>query len=227
MFDMLYTEPSVYGEEDDLKFARAQEKSENVIQTVFKQDSNEVLFPIEPIKNTSALLANVTSSLDSDDVLRKYKPVSVIDGVAYPILGLAPLYLEYDSKVNLPPMDKDGYVKLRFLESIDRYTPYSAKEILESYDLWINGKESFYLPEDFSGYAFFGLYAPGLFDICSTPVSQVYPGVGVHITALDNYLQNNYIYDAAEKGTGLGLAPGAGCHSAHHLIRFGARLRGF
>jgi adenylate cyclase len=40
---------------------------------------------------------------------------------------------------------------------------------------------------------FFGFYAPGLFDIATTPISSVYPGVGMHITMLDNILQGDFI----------------------------------
>ena len=199
MFDMLYTEPSSYGKEDDKAFSDAQKESGRVINTVFKQDNGKVLFPIKELKDTSALLANVNSVMDNDDVIRKYKPFYNIDGINYPSVGMAPLVLENlknEEKFEFPPMDKKGAVRLRFLKSINEYFPYSAADILESVYLYEEGKESFYVPEDFDGkYVFFGLYAPGLFDICSTPVSQVYPGIGTHITALDNYLQENYIYD--------------------------------
>ena len=55
---------------------------------------------------------------------------------------------------------------------------------------------NFIPPEQFEGnYVFFGLYAPGLFDICATPLSATYPGVGVHLCQLDTILQENYLYD--------------------------------
>ena len=197
MFDMLYTEPSIYGQEDDQAFARAQKNCGKVVQTVFRQDSNKVLFPIPEIKDTCALLANVTSSMDKDDIIRKYKPFEVIGGVLYPSLGLAPIFLENKGvKFEIPSIDKNCNVRLRYLRSVDKYFPYKACDILESALKCEKGEESFFVPEDFEGdYVFFALYAPGLFDICSTPVSQVYPGVGTHITALDNYLQGNHIYD--------------------------------
>ena len=198
MFDMLYTEPSIYGVEDDKAFGEAQANCGKVVQTVFRQDSDKLLFPIPIIKNTCALLANVTSSMDEDDIIRRYKPYEEIDGVTYPSLGMAPIFLENEGvEVDFPSMDKEGKVRLRYLRSVDKYFPYKASDIIESALAWESGEEGYFLPEDFEGdYVFFALYAPGLFDICSTPVSQVYPGVGTHITALDNYLQGNYIYDA-------------------------------
>ena len=42
----------------------------------------------------------------------------------------------------------------------------------------------------------FRTVAPGLFDVCATPISTLYPGVGVHITTLDNYLQDDFIKPA-------------------------------
>ena len=195
MFDMLYTEPSFYGEDDDKAFADAQKNSGIVCQTVYSQDNGEPLFPIKPIKDSAALIANVTSSMDEDDVIRRYKPFAEIDGEVYPSLGMAPLVQEGE-EFDFPTMAKDGTVKIRYLSGLNSYLPYPAGLILESYDAWKKGEPADLVPEDFAGtYAFFALYAPGLFDICSTPVSQVYPGVGVHITALDNYLQNNYIRD--------------------------------
>ena len=219
MFDVLFTEPSIYGPEDDKKFAESQKKSGKVVQTVFLQDSNEILYPIEQLKNTSAIVANVRSSMDKDDVVRRFKPFEKINGVVYPSLGMAPLFLENkinESNINIKSMAKDGTVKLRFQKTVEKYFPYRASDILKSYDYWksaTNDNDSLkedsndssfapddiYFPEDFEGdYVFFALYAPGLFDICSTPVSQVYPGVGIHLTALDNYLQNNFINDVPE-----------------------------
>ena len=85
-------------------------------------------------------------------------------------------------------------LNLRFTKSIDDYLPYSAGDILKAQADIRAGRESELNPEDFEDmYVFFGLYAPGLFDICQTPVSASYPGVGIHITLLDNILSGNRI----------------------------------
>jgi len=47
-------------------------------------------------------------------------------------------------------------------------------------------------------YVFVGYHAQGLFDIFSTPISSVYPGVGCHVTMLDNMLQNDFIRESSE-----------------------------
>ncbi|MDR1127878.1 MAG: adenylate/guanylate cyclase domain-containing protein, partial [Treponema sp.] len=72
--------------------------------------------------------------------------------------------------------------------------PYSAADVLQSAESYARGEEPLLYPEDFRGkHIFFGYYAPGLFDICSTPVSSVYPGMGVHLTMLDNILKQDFI----------------------------------
>lgn len=196
-FDILYTEPSVYGEEDDIALGMAEAKSKKVIQTFFysADDYGKTLMPVKPINDNAALLGNITSTKDSDDIIRRTRLFDTFYETEYPTLGLAPLFLTEESPdfSSIPVLDNNTAL-LRFTKSIDDYFPYSAKNILESHELWMQGKEGILSPDDFNDlYIFCAYYAPGLFDICSTPVSQVYPGVGIHITALDNYLTNSFI----------------------------------
>lgn len=196
-FDILYTEPSIYGERDDIALGAAEARSQNVIQTFFisEGDYDKALFPVPPIKESAALLGNITSAKDDDDTIRRSRLFYEYDGTAYPSLGIAPILLENpDADFADVPKLKDGSVLLRFANSIDDYFPYSAKDILQSYDAWKAGQEGPLAPEDFEGlYVFTAYYAPGLFDICSTPISKVYPGVGIHITTLDNYLSGDFM----------------------------------
>lgn len=197
-FDMLYTEPSIYGKADDEALGVSEKESEKVIQTIFVTEidgKEDALFPVLPIKEGAKLLGNVTSVKDSDDYIRRARVSYQWNGVEYPSLGFAPLFLNEDEPdFSSLPILKDKSLLLRYRESINSYFPYQACDILQSYDAWKNQEEGLFIPEDFEDlYVYFALYAPGLFDICSTPVSQVYPGVGVHITALDNYLTNSFI----------------------------------
>lgn len=196
-FDILYTEPSVYGEDDDIALGMAEARSKKVIQTFFysADDYGKTLMPVKPINDNAALLGNITSAKDNDDIIRRTRLFDTFNETEYPTLGLAPLFLseEVPDFSSIPVLDNNTAL-LRFTKSIDDYFPYSAKDILESHELWLQGKESVLSPEDFNDlYIFCAYYAPGLFDICSTPVSQVYPGVGIHITTLDNYLTGSFI----------------------------------
>lgn len=210
VFDVLYTEPSIYGTEDDNSFANACEAYGKVIQTMFISgigSSEKVLLPIDPILKSAALVGNIVSALDEDDIIRRGRLLYEWQGKEYPSLGTAPLFLKnrnqdtvIEDTVFLKemfqdiPVLKDSTVYLRYQNNIENYIPYRASDILESYYDYQNGEEPLIEPENFAdSYVFFAFYAPGLFDICSTPVSQVYPGVGVHITLLDNILNNSFI----------------------------------
>lgn len=198
-FDMLYNEPSLYGPQDDEKLALAEKESGKVVQTVFTKEENGKearLLPIEQIENEAALLGSVVSIKDSDDMIRRSRFTCSIDGYEYYSLGFAPLFLTGETQnIENLPYDKENALLLRYRENLDSYAPFQACDILSSYDAWKNGEEGIFVPEDFDDlYVFFALYAPGLFDICSSPVSKVYPGVGVHITALDNYLTDSFMH---------------------------------
>ncbi|MCL2759424.1 MAG: CHASE2 domain-containing protein, partial [Treponema sp.] len=45
-------------------------------------------------------------------------------------------------------------------------------------------------------YVFVGVYGQGFFDIFNTPISSVYPGVGCHVTMLDNMLQGDFLRES-------------------------------
>jgi len=202
-FDVLFTEPSIYGTEDDKDFANACKENGHVIQTMFVSGDTgkeTVLFPVEPINSSSALCGNSTSAKDTDDVIRRARLSFAWNGKKYPSLGFAPIELSAHSDTQIPaslPVRKDGTILLRYQKSLEAYHPYRASDILQSWDAIQNGTEPIIPPKNFENASvFFAFYAPGLFDICSSPVSQVYPGVGVHITLLDNIINNSFIKQA-------------------------------
>jgi class 3 adenylate cyclase/CHASE2 domain-containing sensor protein len=170
-------------------------------------------FPVEDLRNAAGALGNITGWPDSDGIFRRANLFSVFDGRAVPGLSAASLLaaghdrlISYNSGKRVIewgpytiPVDGHGRSILRFRGDLGRYIPYFAHEILVSKEAHENGTApelggSYLPPEDFAGkYVFFGYYAQGLFDIASSPVSSVYPGVGMHITMLDNILQNDFI----------------------------------
>ncbi len=209
MFDILFTEPSVFGPEDDQALADAEKRSQKVVQPLYVTGSGEkqkAQFPIPRLKDNAALLGNITSLMDKDDIIRRGRLDYEYNGTIYPTLGTAPLYLQGTKDFSDLPKLADGSVLLRYQRNLDAYLPYSARDILSSHDAWkAGGAESqggLYHPQDFEGgYIYIAYYAPGLFDICSTPVSQVSPGVSVHITTLDNYLTGSFMRKAPEAFT--------------------------
>lgn len=193
-FDVLFTEPSLYGDADDAYFAKACAEYGKVVQTVFFQTiDSPPLFPIESIKNSAFILGDVTGSSDIDKVARRAKAFSTYGNESFPSLGLAPLKAAGKDISSFEDKNPKGRL-LRFQSDIFRYVPYSASDILKSYYAILSGENPILELEQFTdSYIFFGFYAPGLFDITATPIATAYPGVGVHVTQLDNFLQNSFI----------------------------------
>ena len=203
IFDIFFTEPSIYGKEDDIAFANSCKLFGKVIQTFFQNnDVNQTaLYPIPEIRKSAALIGNITSAKDSDGIIRRARISQYYQQSEIPALGLTPILLQANNqqeemkKIKKEiPLLKDNTVRLRFRGSLNRYAHYSAIDIIQSWEDYQNGKEPFIHPSNFENCTvFFLLYAPGLYDICSSPISKVYPGAGIHITMLDNYLQNDFI----------------------------------
>jgi adenylate cyclase len=167
-----------------------------------------VRFPIDKLLRSTGALGSVSTKTESDGIVRKTAMYTLFDGKAVPGLSSAALLLngaQKDIAFNkesgeirwgkyIIPIDEQGGALLKFRGSLDRYQPYSAASILRSYEAYKNGDEPELPPENFEGrFVFFGYYAAGLFDICATPISSAYPGMGVHITMLDNILQRDFI----------------------------------
>ncbi|MDR0388538.1 MAG: adenylate/guanylate cyclase domain-containing protein [Spirochaetaceae bacterium] len=249
-FDIVFSEPSVYGEADDKAFAGASERYGKVGQTVFFNSSSFVtqswpsglakplftvegaeklplelnienrvadneftgmVLPIPELRNAAGALGNITGIADSDGIFRRLSPFILFDGKAVPGLSMSALIMDgngtdiaYNGRQKTfawgpytIPVDKSGKALLRFRGSLGRYTPYSAAEVLQSAAAHKAGAVPALLPEDFTGqHVFFGLYAPGLFDICATPIESSYPGMGMHVTMLDNMLRGDFIRES-------------------------------
>ena len=206
-FDVLFTEPSVYGDSDDEAFAADCADYGAVVHAMFLNaaEANGALLPVPSIRQSAALIGSTVSAKDGDDMIRRGRLFYEAGGTKYPALGLAPLLLEdenagrsadeviaeYEKSL---PTNADGTVYLRYKGSVNRYAHYSAYDILESYDQYLRGEEPEIPPDNFAdAFVYFIYYAPGLFDICSTPIAKDYPGAGVHMTLLDGILTDNFI----------------------------------
>jgi class 3 adenylate cyclase/CHASE2 domain-containing sensor protein len=171
------------------------------------------LFPIQGLRETAGALGTVTGRADSDGIIRRIRLFTMFDGRAVPGLSAASLLaggqgqgINYDEESNSIkwenysiPVDSEGRTLLRYRGKIERYIPYSAMHILQSAEAYGKGQKPLLTPENFQNtYVFFGFYAPGLFDIFPTPISSTYPGMGVHVTMLDNMLQGDFIRESKQ-----------------------------
>ena len=245
IFDVIFSEPSVYGDRDDDSFSKSSLEYGRVVQTVFFSSQSgksihwrddltvplfvfdnstavsrllygedrglKALFPIDTILFSAGAVGGITGKSDSDGTFRRMRLFTIFDGKAAPGLSAAAIlasgadkeifYNEKNKVIKwdeyVVPVDKNGAALPRFRGTLDRYVPYSIAEVLRSEEAFAKGEEPLLPPEDFEGkYVFFGYYAPGLFDIVNAPISSTYPGVGMHVTMLDNMLQGDFIRES-------------------------------
>jgi len=189
-------------------------------------ESEKGQFPIQGLREAAGALGSITGIPDSDGIIRRLRPFTLFDGKAVPGLSAASLlvsgngqHIIFDSKTNIIdwegiriPVDKNGKALLRYRGDLEKYQPYRAMDILLSYESFNRG-ENLEFGEHLTSmetewvmltrdnfeerYVFVGFNAQGLFDIFSTPISSVYPGVGCHITMLDNMLHSDFISESS------------------------------
>lgn len=167
-------------------------------------------FPIPQVAQAAALLANVKDVPDADGVFRRASPFRVFDGSPVPMLALgaylagefvpSPLVLDEQGlragALRVPLSDR-GQAILRFRGPSGTHESITAAAIIESELRLREGGESVVDPEELrDAYVFFGVSAPGLKDLRSTPVSGDYPGVEIHATFLDNLLEQDFLREA-------------------------------
>ena len=166
------------------------------------------LFPIQGLRDSAGALSSVTGVADSDDIYRRVRLFTLFDGKAVPGMAAASLLVDdHTTEISFDqasstirwdnftiPVDHNGKSLLRFRGSLERYILYSAKNVLISREAYLYGEDPLYPPEEFfaGSHVFVGLFGPGLFDIFSSPISSTYPGIGMHITLLDNLLAGDF-----------------------------------
>ncbi|MCL2802010.1 MAG: adenylate/guanylate cyclase domain-containing protein [Treponema sp.] len=188
------------------------ENFDNLLPTYSVGEEEKGLFPIMGLSESAGALGSVTGIPDSDGIIRRLRPFTLFDGNAVPGLSAASLIVSgknplitFNDKTSVIeweeisiPVNKNGKALLRYRGLLDRYSPIMAMFVLASAEAYAKGEEPVFAPEFFKdAHVFVGVYGQGFFDIFSTPISSVYPGVGCHITMLDNMLQNDFIRESS------------------------------
>ena len=171
-------------------------------------------FPIRELSESAGVIGSLTGIHDSDNIFRRHRLFTLFDNLAVPGLAASALLasgedraISYDpqkKQINWGPytipVDDEGKTLLRFRGApLDVYLQHNMAAILQSAEAYAAGKEPLLPPDVFTDcYIFFGFYAQGLFDTFPTPIASVYPGVGVHITMLDNMLMGDFITKAPD-----------------------------
>jgi adenylate cyclase len=241
-FDVLFTEPSIYGIEDDAAFGKAISEFGHFAGAVFlgeksgsdttwpagvpapefkvigldkwlnPANSKNIVFhratmPIQELAKNAAVLSNVHLDPDSDGIYRSIKLFCVFDNNILPTLGLG-AYLAVNPDVRMKiesgnfmvdekiiPIDGQGNALLNYRGISGTHKAYSAAAVLQSEIRFLRGEAPTIQDENAfkDKYVFFGFSAPGLYDLRSSPVDGVYPGVEIQATMLDNFLSNDFM----------------------------------
>ncbi|MBN1274077.1 MAG: adenylate/guanylate cyclase domain-containing protein [Candidatus Aminicenantes bacterium] len=236
VFDLIFSEPSFYGEGDDMAFAESmtshghvflpvflsgehktgQEKnrialesfsvSEKNIKESIKEPVHSVTLPGRILMNGARGVGNVRIPPDDDGIFRRLPLFFDYKGLVLPVLALAVardlspggLTANEEGRVFFKerpiPLDSSGRMVLLFHGPQGTYPSYSAAAVLNSMALMEEGKPPQLPPEIFAGkVVFIGASAPGLYDLHSSPLCAVYPGVEIHATALDNLMSGDFV----------------------------------
>jgi len=140
------------------------------------------------------------------DLLRRWGPEGGPE-LAYPSLALAALLADRPAAAlaaapggglalpgGLPPApaDRSARMLLNFRGPEFTFPPVKLVNVLESINRLERGEEPLYPPERFRDkIVLVGIHAEGLEDAHPTPLSDRFPGVELHATALDNLLQGD------------------------------------
>ena len=220
-FDMLFTEHSIYGE-DDKEFAQAVRSTLPVVNAVALRSSGEsasaaaqqlfsqrqaaagishdltggqtypaAALPIEDLLSSSAAFGNVTGLADSDGIFRRTRAGASFDGI--PVLNL-PFALWAATHPESKRGDNDRLNLVRFFGPEATYSTYSFHAIVASW-LRISEGEAPVVPlEEFKdAYVIIGANAPGLLDVRAIPFPGNYPGAELNATILDNVIHNSFL----------------------------------
>ena len=217
-FDVLFTEASGFGVQDDEALGAAIARNGRFVGARFLSVGNRdgavgrADEPIGEVADSARLLANVSDVPDGDGIFRRAGLVRTWAGRPVPSLGVGAWLADEQRPLDdLPdllaslPLGPDGAALLRYRGPAGVYATYGAAAVIQSELRLLEGGEPVIHPEALGGkHVFFGFSAPGLMDLRPTPLSSVSPGVVIHATALDNLLSRDFMRAAAWPAVVLG-----------------------
>ncbi|MDX9826546.1 MAG: adenylate/guanylate cyclase domain-containing protein [Spirochaetia bacterium] len=184
-FDILFTETSSFGPDDDLRCARAMDRAGNVVLAGKPDRGSLQRLSALPVENVR--FGSVSALLDEDGVVRRYRAGSLDE----PSFGLAVL-LAGGQTEGLPELPE---AFLRFSGPSPGLPARNAAEILYSALSLKEGGEPVIKPEHFKDrYMIFGFSAPGLLDRQAVPTDAAMPGAEIHGTFINNVLNGQLLY---------------------------------
>ncbi len=220
-FDLIFSESSTYGLEDDRAMAEAAAQAGNVFlalslsrkESTYREvpagmlkkfslepglfigqklpETISATLPVDILLESAAGAGNVLFEPDADGIFRRL-PLAVRYGDL--IIPSVPLVLARSA--GMPPdisrLDGRGAIILNYHGPAGTYRSYSVAAIINSWAQIEEGKRPQVDPEEFRDrIVLVGASAPGLLDLRPSPLSPVYPGVEIQATALDNLIHRD------------------------------------
>ena len=177
--------------------------------------------PLPPLRAAAAGIGSVTLRPDGDGAVRSL-PIGVLfEGRLVPGLAFAPFAAAAQAARFEPgrahlgdldlPIDDQGRLLVRFHGTRGDYRRYSAAQVITSALAAAEGRTPAVPAEAFRGaYVIVGATAPGLLDLKPTPLAAGAAGFEVHVAAIDNLLNGDFLRPAPPAATaGLALAAAA------------------
>jgi adenylate cyclase len=226
--DILFTEPSSYGVEDDRLMSEALGKASNVFLPVFLTQKkkpitgadmdflrrislggkaeaavrfNSAINPIDELKEQARGGGNVTIAPDGDGI---YRRVPLVFGIGdYRITNFILSYFNDNGRLSAceGAVCIDGKrITLRNGNLLLRYyrKPFSSYSAIDVIRAY-SGEDNGIKQESFNGKnVFIGLTAAGLYDLKPTSISSIATGVDIHATALQNLISRDFMRPVGE-----------------------------
>jgi len=180
------------------------------IGTIRSDGSNVATFPI-PDLTEGTTIGNANITADPDEILRRAPLFVLFDHKLVPSLPLAiatfessstPLQFHSRSVTLLGkniPIDEQGSAIINYRGPKGTFKTYKAADIMESRYNLAEGKAPLIDPTEFKNkHVMFGVSAPALYDLRSTPVGNKFPGIEIDATVLDNILSGDFIHPVGQ-----------------------------
>ncbi len=218
VIDLIMSEPSAYGVEDDQLLAEAIKRQGRTfltlgltsnpsspgkgdplllhrftIQNVSNPkmavvEAGSVIAPVPELLQAAHGVGNVLFLPDDDSIFRRLPLLFRWNDMCFPALPLS-LARDMGAPWDKIPLDRNGKMVILFPKPDRFYSSYSIAAIINSWARMQENQPPTVDPAELADkIVFIGTSAPGLLDLRPTPINSVTPGVLIHAAALDNLL---------------------------------------
>ncbi len=214
VFDMIFSEDSVYNISDDIAFSHALKDFSTIgaIALSYDENSNDILpkrlehlnikecassilntkivLPIQEISKGFSSLGVVNALTDSDGVIRGVNLCHNFNNIQLPSLALSTFIHLYPDRYK----SNNSEIFIQYHDAPFSYKTYNAASIIQSWFALQNGDEPTVNPNLFKDKVIFiGVSAAALFDQKVSPLSENHAGVDIQATIFDNLVLDSFI----------------------------------